>query len=231
MRKLLLALAVVVAVPVGAMAQWSASPDTWDYGDVEIGSSESLLVTIQNLGSSDMLVFDLIVGGADASEFVITAGPVAPFVAKPNEPVDIEVSYVPADLGESLAYLRIEVTGSDHGSESVYLSGKGVESEPPPEQVIQDILDFIDDSVSAGDLSGSGPGNSASGRLNALVNMVESAGDLIEEGDYETAFDQLETVYKKCDGETPPPDFVEGDAREELAGMILDLMADLLELM
>ena len=93
-----------------------------------------------------------------------------------------------------------------------------------PSMGIEDVLEFIDDSVEAGDLEGSGPGNSANGRLNALINMIETAGDLIADGLYEEAYQQLEDAYKKCDGQSPPPDFVEGDAAAELAEMILSLM-------
>jgi hypothetical protein len=112
----------------------------------------------------------------------------------------------------------------------VQFGGVGVESEPPPEECIQDILDFIEAAVDEGDLSGSGPGNSANNRLDTMINMIEACGDLIEEGYYGQAYDQLVTVYAKCDGESPPPDFVEGPARVELAGMISDLLT-ILELL
>jgi hypothetical protein len=111
------------------------------------------------------------------------------------------------------------------------LAGVGVEEEPPPDQQIQDIIDFIEESVDAGTLAGSGPGSSGDGRLNALVNMIEAAGDLIEAGDFEQAYEQLEQAYRRCDGLSPPPDFVDGEARETLAAMILDLMALLLDMM
>ena len=65
------------------------------------------------------------------------------------------------------------------------------------------------------------------GRLKALRNMIEAAGDLIAAGDYEVACQQLQDAYDRCDGEFPPPDFVEGDAADDLATMILELMADL----
>lgn len=54
--------------------------------------------------------------------------------------------------------------------------------------------------------------------------MIEAAGDLIDDGLYEEAYEQLEDIYKKCDGQSPPPDFVAGDSREELANIIQHLM-------
>jgi hypothetical protein len=87
-----------------------------------------------------------------------------------------------------------------------------------------DILNFFDDSVAAGTLEGVGKGNSANGRLNALRNMVEMAGDLFAVGEIEDACEQLMVAIRKCDGESPPPDFVTGDAAEELYNMIIELM-------
>ena len=54
------------------------------------------------------------------------------------------------------------------------------------------------------------------------------AGDLINIGDIEGACGQLKAALGKCDGDSPPPDFVAGGpAASELKAMIIDLMADL----
>jgi hypothetical protein len=92
---------------------------------------------------------------------------------------------------------------------------------------IDAILTFFDDSVADGTLTGDGPGNSANGRLNALRNMLEMAGDLIAIDDIEGACGQLKAASMKCDGTSPPSDFVSGDSAEDLYDMILDLMTEL----
>lgn len=92
---------------------------------------------------------------------------------------------------------------------------------------IVDILDFFDDSVENLSLEGSGPGKSADGRLQALRNMLESAGNLIAVGDIDGACAQLIAALGKCDGEPVPPDFVSGSAAEELKDMIMELIASL----
>ncbi|MHC5200100.1 MAG: FIMAH domain-containing protein, partial [Planctomycetota bacterium] len=92
---------------------------------------------------------------------------------------------------------------------------------------IQNILDFLDASVAEGSLLGYGPGNSASKRLKALRNMIESASDLIDAGDYAHAVDQLESVAKKTDDVAKPQDFVVGEATSTLNTMINELIADL----
>ena len=92
---------------------------------------------------------------------------------------------------------------------------------------LQAILDFFDASVDDGSLVGEGPGNSAEGRLDALRNMIETAGDHIEDGEIELACNQLAAALIKCDGLPSPPDFVTGDAASVLAILIQDLMTNI----
>ena len=98
---------------------------------------------------------------------------------------------------------------------------------PIDEDPIEEILDLIDESVEDGTLVGHGPGKSANNRLNALRNKLEDVRRLIEAERYEEACDQLWSTYRKCDGNPRPPDFVTGEAAEDLADMILLLMDDL----
>ena len=83
------------------------------------------------------------------------------------------------------------------------------------------------ESVEAGTLTGEGPGKSADNRLKALINKLEEAKRLIETERFEDACDLLWSTYRKCDGELRPPDFVTGEAAEDLADMILWVMDEL----
>lgn len=87
-----------------------------------------------------------------------------------------------------------------------------------------EILLFIAMKVDDGTLTGYGPGNSAGGRLNALINMIEEAQALFESGMLEEAYEQLQDAYDRTDGESPPPDFVTGDSAPLLAALIMDLL-------
>lgn len=100
-----------------------------------------------------------------------------------------------------------------------------------PEDQIEEILDFVDVAVDVGTLTGDGPGNSGDNRLNALTNMLEEAQSLIEVELYEEAFEQLESVYKHVDGESPPKDFVKGEAAANVAAMIENLVENILDVM
>jgi hypothetical protein len=92
--------------------------------------------------------------------------------------------------------------------------------------IIDEVLDSVEEWIDEGDLVGVGEGNSAAGRLNAFVNMLQNAQILFNAGDIIGGCDQLAAAYRKCDGEEPPPDFVIGTAAEELRGMIETLMTD-----
>jgi len=96
-----------------------------------------------------------------------------------------------------------------------------------PQVMIAETLEFFNASVESGTLVGEGPGNSAEHHLNALRNMLERASDLIDDGLYEEACEQLLAAYKKCDADPKPPDFVTGEAADELAAMILNVIDSL----
>lgn len=90
---------------------------------------------------------------------------------------------------------------------------------------VQEVIGFYEENIADGDLTGIGKNNNvAINRLQAFDNMLKEAQRLIEEGDIEGAIEQLQSAYKKVDGNLNPPDFVEGEAREELAEMILELI-------
>ena len=198
-----------------------------DYGDVNIGDSSTYVVQIQNVGNGEMEVNSVTLDGS--SDFAITSAPAAPFTIAPSESilVDIEITYTPSAAGTASTTVLIESDDEDESVVEVDLTGTGVVVEVPVEQQIQDIIDYLDDSVDAGTIIGYGPGNSPSKRLKALNNMLESASDLIAAEDYANAIAQLESVNKKTDGEKRPPDFIVGDNVATLNEMVNDLIEDL----
>ncbi len=102
----------------------------------------------------------------------------------------------------------------------VALGGNGGFEVPPTVEQVEAVLAFFDESVDAGTREGFGPGNSANGRLNALRNMIKSTRNLIEEELYEEAYVQLQDAYNRMDGDPKPPEFVTGEAVEDLRGMV-----------
>jgi hypothetical protein len=109
-----------------------------------------------------------------------------------------------------------------NGADSNPADNSDIDTTPvlTPEEQAQALLEFIDDAVADGTLTGSGPGGSADGRLGALINKIETARALAAKGKLLRACSQLRSALLRTDGLTPPPDFVEGEAAEVLAEAI-----------
>jgi len=213
---------VTMLVP-GPEPDIDVSPLSHEFGDVELGTSRTVIVTISNLGNGGLNVSGI---GLE-TDFAITSAPSASIVVEPSQTVDVEIAYTPTVLGYNSAVLKITSDDPDEPVVEVYLSAVGIQIQLPPSEQIANILAFFDTSVDDGTLVGDGPGNSAEKRLNALRNMIEAAGDLIENEMFEEACQQLLDVYRRMDGQPKPPDFVTGEAVTELATMIQELMTTL----
>ena len=205
----------------------SVSPTSYDFGQVNLGSAVNTLVTIVNVGGLDLTVTGIGLENGGSSAIAVTQAPTLPAVIHPNGTVDIQLTYTPTTTAGDQAILDIASDDPDQGLIQVGLNGAGVSAGIPPLQQIADILTFIDSSVGNGSLAGSGPGNSGPGRLNALKNMIKAAGDLIHDGFFAEACDQLGDAYQRTDGVPKPPDFVAGPAAAELAQRIQALRASL----
>jgi hypothetical protein len=93
-----------------------------------------------------------------------------------------------------------------------------------PTPSIDDILDFFDESVADGTLEGDGPGKSAENRLKAFRKILVKAGEMIDNKNINAACNKLDAIYKKCDSQPMPKNFVAGEAVIELLERILELM-------
>lgn len=200
------------------------APLDYSFGDVAEGTTSETIVTISNTDDEyDLVVNDVVIEG-DSSYWYETGEGLDRIV--PGGTGEIRVYYSPTAAGPSSATLQILSNDEDESLVEVQLSGNCVINDTPSE-LIADILEFFDSSVDAGTISGNGPGNSSTGRLKALRNMIEAAGDLVEQGLIEEAVNQLYDAYKRVDGLPKPPDFAAGEDAEELATMIMQLIEDL----
>jgi hypothetical protein len=96
-----------------------------------------------------------------------------------------------------------------------------------PVEQIEDIIESFDDGIESGDLSGTGLGKSAAGRVTAFGNMLQQAEYLIENGFVAEACKQLQAAYNKVDGQPNPSDFIKGSEAAALASQIMALIDDL----
>ena len=148
-----------------------------DFGDVQVGNSSTTMITISNFNGHDLEIISVSLSGS--ADFSISMAP-DPVVGSGMSTL-VEITFAPSTSGYVSASLNIESNDSNTPVVTVSLAGMGVGQEQPPVSV-SDILAFFDASVADGTLYGNGPGNSADGRRNALRNMIEAAGDLIDDG-------------------------------------------------
>jgi len=211
-------------VAAATLPEIDVSPLAIDFGQVDIDGSAPAVVTVTNLGEGLLTVHELSLNG-DAT---ISLDPVAtPVDIATNETVDLFLIFAPIAETESFAELTLLSNDGDETYLMVPIEGAGVVSSIPPAQQIVGMLAFFDAAVTDGSLEGVGPGRSASGRLGALRNMIESAGEDIRLGDIASACDTLGGALKRADGLSPPPDFASGIAATELAGRIMTLKESL----
>jgi beta-glucanase (GH16 family) len=215
---------VSVSAVIVAMPDIQVSPFIYDFGDVEIGLSETMIISISNTGDADLSIDTLEFQTNSTIDFLITSAPFLPAVIPPSGVIDFEVAFTPSAEYLVEAVLQIASNDPDEPLVEINIAGVGVVDESTPDEQIEEILDFIDDSLADGSLIGEGSGNSAGKRLNALINMINAAGDLIRDGLYAQAIEQLKSAHKKCDGQSPPPDFVSGSAVQELSSYIQNLI-------
>lgn len=197
-------------------------PFTVDFGQVDIDDSATTVITVSNLGAGTLFVHEITLAGDEA----FSLDPVTlPMEIAVNETVDLFMTYSP--LAETISSGELTLLSNDSDETWILLpvSGEGVIASVPPADQITEILAFIEESVANGSLDGAGPGRSAAGRLGALENMIESAGEYIELEQFTEACNMLSDALKRTDGLSPPPDFVEGLAASDLAFRI-DALGD-----
>jgi len=213
------------SVSAAPLAEIDVFPLAIDFGQVDIDDTATAVVTVSNLGEGILTVHELTLAGAAE----ITIDPIAlPIDILVNETVDLFLTFSPTAEIASFAELTLLSNDGDETWLMLPIEGQGVTMSVPPADQVEAILAFVEAAVIDGSLEGSGPGRSAAGRLGSLINRIEAAGEDIRLGDIVGACATLESALKRCDGLSPPPDFVSGTAATELAQRIT-LLQDALD--
>lgn len=210
-----------------AVAGIDVFPDGVDFGDVEVGEIGSARVQISNLGTADLWVekIELLEEGPG---FSIASAPAQPVTIGPAEHVDVELEFAPVVEGfpttsSSTATMTIQSDDPDEPLIEVALAGRGISL---LDQALG-LLESFDEGVALDELMGTGSGDSADHRRDALRAMLEEAARLLEDGFINETCGQLHAALMHVDGDPVPEDFVEGAAASALADDIQRLRAHL----
>lgn len=180
-------------------------------------------ITIHNNGDSSITINDATFQEGGSGDYSITSLFLPPVFFTAGGMFKLEVTFAPTLSGASEAVLQIESSDPDEPLVEVSFTGRGTGGQVAPQEQIEQINEFVQASVDDGKLVGKGSGISARNRLRTFVKKLQKVESLIEEESYEEACNLLKSVYKHADGQDRPKDFVEGEAREELAAKILEL--------
>ena len=116
----------VLAAPLSASAQCiEVTPESWDYGDVKVGTGESQIITIHSCATSDLSVFYIGIVEGDFEAFTVSSVPDVPFALAGGETLEVEVTFTPLGLGTHEAPFWI-LHDAPGGETSIPLEGVGV---------------------------------------------------------------------------------------------------------
>lgn len=226
--------ALLLLLPIHVSAQdihvYPGPDEDWnylyDYGDVEVGASGVMIFQIECALDSlvGLMVDEVYI--EDVDPFTITDEPSYPQSLGRGESIYVEVTFTPPAEGLFEGVMRIATNATiPPGTDIHYaLQGMGIAYEPPPDELMQAVMDYYDAGLTDGSIYGLGSGNAHKSRVRVFGNMLDAADDLIAAGDYEGACKQLWDAVLKSDGEKPPPDFIGGPGVSALNSMLLDVL-------
>ena len=206
----------------------------YDFGNVEVGSLVTTLVTISNLDLTNYVDLSGISFALDScSDFSIVTLLQPPITIQPEKSVNVEISYSPSFAGECSATLRI-YTDSPWPSNQVTFTGIGVEQkpqQPEPDNIskqllekLQKIIDYTNESYIYQTFRIYEQDNLPERRLQAFKKSLGVTYNLIENGQFEAAYNKLNEIHKKTDGKPEANDFVPPEKATNLSAMLQDLI-------
>ncbi len=121
----------------------AVSPEALDFGDVYVGATKSLNVTISNVGDAGLTIYGVTTDNDKFSTTNITS-------LGAGESANVTVTFAPTDLGPQSGNLTISSDDPDEGTVTVALSGNGIAKPAAPDIAVSpEALDFGDVYVGA----------------------------------------------------------------------------------
>ncbi len=215
---------IFFAGPVGDI---EVSFNSYDFGDVDLGASDTVNLTISNVESGSLTVTDIALQVGGSNDFAVACAAALPVVLQGGQSLDVAITFTPSTAETVYATLEILSDDLDEDLIEVALSGTGLETASGPAEQMEQILAFFDKAVEDGTLRGNGRRWIAAMRLRMFRFMLIRAGYLIDKEMYRASCWQLRYTYRRTDGMRWPRDLVVGESAPELASMLKELMVGL----
>jgi hypothetical protein len=122
--------------------QMTASPAEGSFGEVQVGATSSIVVTISNPGKAALTINALEGSVASSEAFALRRQPRLPVLVRPDAAVDVEVVFRPQRVGSVIGTLQIRGTAPDTPTMTVPLYGTGTSQASPKIQVSPQTLDY-----------------------------------------------------------------------------------------
>ncbi len=101
-------------------------PESYDYGKVKVGSSETNTFTISNVGNEKLEIFTMYIQGSDHENFKIISNSCPPDL-NPGDSCKVSIKFAPENAGVKTADFVVETNDQDESIKKVPLKGEGVE--------------------------------------------------------------------------------------------------------
>ena len=240
----IIAILIFMVVLMPDMAKALDKPASWDFGNVILESTSKATV---NISSDKEVILTRIILAKGTYFQVITQISGDGLRIEPNQSVGIEIVYTPTIVGPVDDAMYIYTNNPFTGRATVYLSGIGVPNKIAIDDILHFFDSSVstgsligsDGKKSSeyqvslyqqaamiepnGGAKAAKGGKSEDNRLNAFRNKLKSVDNMVDDKNIHGACEQLLEIYQKTDGLNPPqspPDFIEGQAKAELAAMI-----------
>jgi PGF-CTERM protein len=126
----------------GSEPDIDVSPSARDFGNVTVGNDTDRYVSVSNVGTETLYVFDTSITGPDPTGFTVLS--VSQTTIHPGDTATVRIRYEPVASGSSTATFEIGTNDPDEATATATLTGTGVGS---PE------VDVFPESVSFGDVN------------------------------------------------------------------------------
>jgi hypothetical protein len=223
---------LALAFPLNVQAnpdQLRVTPQSHDFGEVEVGETDSVTIKLENINGSAVIVHSIVFLSPSSGDFVADC-PTGEFVLEIAEYLECQVVYAPSSEGSAQAVLQISSSDWLNPEQFIALDGTGIVTQPSP-LTIEDILAFFDAGVEAGTIKGKGPACSKDAHLKVFRFKLLMVAFFIDKDWMKGACQLLWHAYERSDGQDCPKDWIRNGPRsddvDELNAMILQLLSDM----